>query len=147
MCLFFSVFPSRSVPRLICLFKNHILVIFGGKNVFIYEIKMSEMSGFFFQKVVLVPLCILNIDIHTSSHSGHLYTIPSFGNPDGKRDYPKEHIYYLRSVFYIYTCMIWKLFLGDSGNFIIGAHYYNYNSFCTASLDIVSSFLKLFQQI
>lgn len=48
MCLFFSVFPSRSVPRLICLFKNHILVIFGGKNVFIYEIKMSEMSGFFF---------------------------------------------------------------------------------------------------
>lgn len=51
MCLFFSVFPSRSVPRLICLFKNHILVIFGGKNVFIYEIKMSEMSGFFFRKL------------------------------------------------------------------------------------------------
>lgn len=52
MCLFFSVFPSRSVPRLICLFKNHILVIFGGKNVFIYEIKMSEMSGFFLESCI-----------------------------------------------------------------------------------------------
>lgn len=52
MCLFFSVFPSRSVPRLICLLKNHILVIFGGKNVFIYEIKMSEMSGFFLESCI-----------------------------------------------------------------------------------------------
>lgn len=52
MCLFFSVFPSRSVPRLICLLKNHILVIFGGKNVFyLWDKNVRNVWVFFFRKL------------------------------------------------------------------------------------------------